>query len=796
MNKAHIFDYASGVDAARQMRAEYYALVEALSSIRLLSEIDVKRTTQDELLLYAAETLVRHLDFESCKIVDLVEGEVDTSVFARVVKRERSDAASGFDFEVSAYIEDAGNGPNCVDDIQLSSSCGDCFGDSLSELKHCPNETGDPVCVPVRVFEEEVIVIHAFSFDPEDVQPSRRQALIVFGRFLGQLMKGYRLICDMDTLVNDKTREIAYTNDRLRREIEDRKRVEHQVRDAKERFKDFAEVAADWFWETAPDLTVTYLSERYQEVTGIDPANVVGRPYATIPESADADGWRMHIEDLRKRLPVKNFQFTSRWRDGTPRIFSVNGKPVYSKLGEFQGYRGAGQDVTKAQQLLKQLAYNATHDPLTGLTNRQHFETRLRQLIDESKDQKLEHYLCYLDLDQFKVINDTCGHKAGDELLRQLAEVLPKNVRKNDIFARLGGDEFGLLITDCCANDAMRIANSLYQAIQEFRFSWKSAVFSLGVSIGVVPVNQRTNSVTSALSAADTACYVAKSEGRNRIHINDENGTQLQQWKREMLWVSRITRALEEHRFELVFHPIVSVLPEHRDEMRYELLVRMRDESGELVMPGQFLPAAERYSMSTRIDRWVVDAALDWLLEHPDHLERLQSCSINLSGHSVGDREFHRFLNRQFDNKAIPADKICFEITETAVVADLPKTTRFMQAFQARGCRFALDDFGSGLSSFAYLKNLPVDYVKIDGLFIKDIAEDPVQFAMVRSINDISHLMGKRTIAEYVEGERALEMLRRIGVDYAQGHGISRPLPLEEREFKAFQQSYLRNQTG
>ncbi len=779
MTRTHISGSLASIEAARRIRTEYYTLVEALSAIRALSDIDLRNVTERELLSCAAEAVVERLDFERCKFILLRDCQAETVVNVHAQCTEpggQSDLAPA----------DSGDDPTCLSDVELSPLCGDCLGDPPITFQKCLHEADDPACVPVRIFGGEVAVIHAYSRDPGDQQASRRRTLVVFSSFLGQMMKSHRLFNDMESLVDAKTREIADANDRLRQEIEVRKRIENQVRDAKERFQDFAEVAADWFWETGPDLGVTFLSERYQRVTGIDPHTVIGQPYQFIPNHNEIEGWGKHVHDLELHRPFKNFQFVASWPDGNSRILSVNGKPVYDKDGVFRGYRGAGQDVTETHKLSDELAYNAIHDPLTGLLNRQQFEVNLQQLIAETKNHRSVHYLCYLDLDQFKVINDTCGHEAGDALLCRLAQSLPKQVRREDVLARLGGDEFGLLIKNCSAEDATRIANSLYQAIQTFRFSWDSSVFSLGVSIGVVPINEHTKSVTSVLSAADTACYVAKSEGRNRIHINDEHGVKLVRRRREMLWVSEITRALEENRFQLVFQPIVSVLPYYEQGIRYEILVRMRDEAGKLIMPGEFLPAAEHYSMSTRIDRWVVDASLTWLVEHPGHVEKLRSCSINLSGHSIGDREFLTFLEEQFDQKGIPADRICFEITETAAVADLTNTASFMQVFQARGCRFALDDFGSGLSSFAYLKTLPVDYVKIDGLFIKNIEEDPIEFAMVKAINQICQLMGKQTIAEYVESKPALDMLRRIGVNFAQGFGVARPLPLTAQNIDAF----------
>jgi diguanylate cyclase (GGDEF)-like protein len=379
------------------------------------------------------------------------------------------------------------------------------------------------------------------------------------------------------------------------------------------------------------------------------------------------------------------------------------------------------------------------------------------RVLQSAQGTESEHALCYLDLDQFKVINDICGHIAGDELLRQLSQVLEAKVRRRDTLARLGGDEFGLLMEHCSLRQAGRVAETLQQTIQDFRFIWDERVFSIGASIGLVPIGASSESVTSVLSMADAACYAAKDAGRNRVHIYHEEDIDFARRHGEMELVSQINSALEEDRFHLVSQ------------------LRMESEAGNTVSPDVFLPAAERYNISVKLDRWVISTAFAWLIGRAEHLEQLHLCSINLSGHSLGDKEFLQFIIRQFEETKLPEAKICFEITETAAIANLENATRFMKTLKERGCRFALDDFGSGLSSFAYLKNLPVDFLKIDGVFVKDIVDDPIALAMVKSINEIGQVLGKKTIAEFVENDIILEKLREIGIDYAQGYGVGRP---------------------
>ncbi|MCP3961842.1 MAG: EAL domain-containing protein [bacterium] len=431
------------------------------------------------------------------------------------------------------------------------------------------------------------------------------------------------------------------------------------------------------------------------------------------------------------------------------------------------------------RELAEKLSFQATHDSLTGLLNRYEFERRMRRLLEEARRHQGEHALCYMDLDQFKIINDTCGHVAGDELLRQLGHLLGNQVFQRDTLARLGGDEFGVLLENCSLGKAKKVADTLRRAIEGFRFLWEGKSFSVGVSIGLVPISEASDSLTGILRAADSACYVAKDEGRNRIHTYRADDAELARRSGEMRWVNRIRLALEEDRFHLEFQPIVDVCGPRTPGEHFELLLRMEDEEGRQVAPEAFMPAAERYQLATKIDYWVLGSAFDWLISEPGLLERVRLCSINLSAQSLGDLDFLRFVLRGIEEKRIPPERICFEITETAAIANLSQANHFIRTLRTLGCRFALDDFGTGFSSFAYLKSLPVDYLKIDGMFVTELAEDRIDQAVVRSMVEIGKVMGKRTIAEAVESEIVLGKLRAIGVDYAQGNAIGRPLPIE-----------------
>jgi diguanylate cyclase (GGDEF)-like protein len=440
-------------------------------------------------------------------------------------------------------------------------------------------------------------------------------------------------------------------------------------------------------------------------------------------------------------------------------------------------FHTARESLMEKNQELERLTYR---DTLTGVFNRRAFETHLLQALESARDEGMSHALCYLDLDQFKVVNDTCGHIAGDELLKQVTARLHSRLRESDILARLGGDEFGVLLNGCSTKRAAAIAEDLRQTVKHFRFIWEDKVFDIGVSIGVVAISGDAGTLADLLKMADAACYMAKDLGRNRVHMHQPDDEHLAQRYGEMQWVSKITRALEEDRFELYCQPIVPLHDLAGDRLYCELLIRMHDDEGNLVPPMAFLPAAERYNLISSIDRWVLAAACKLVSQYQAFFSKLQeppTIAVNLSGQSVGDTEFLQFAVDQLQRTGIDPTYFCFEVTETAAITHLVAAKRFIDVLRGMGCRFALDDFGSGLSSFAYLKNLHVDCLKIDGHFVKNMANDPIDCAMVASINQIGHLLGMQTIAEFVEDEASVARLTEMGVDFGQGYGIARPEP-------------------
>ena len=477
---------------------------------------------------------------------------------------------------------------------------------------------------------------------------------------------------------------------------------------------------------------------------------------------------------------VRNAELVLKRRDGTKIVVLENSRAVRDDEGRVLFYEGTLTDITAAHELSQQLSYDASHDPLTGLANRREFELKLQRALELTQVTGATHAVCYLDLDRFKTVNDTCGHVAGDELLRQLGFVLQQKVRAADVVARLGGDEFAVLLHNCAVNDALQVANNLLKAVQQFEFIWSTNKFTLGASVGLVSINAGFKRIAQVMNAADTACYAAKDAGRSRVHVYQEDEAHLARRHGEMDWVARAKRALAENRLFLEAQLILPLDAAANEKPHYELLVRMRDESGRAVPPGAFLPAVERYNLSIRYDRWVIAAALGWMGRHPDVFERVSRFFINLSRDSIADPDTAAFIRQAAASAGVDPQRLGFETAESVAIANLARTNQLIGDLRRFGCAFGIDDFGSGVSSFAYLKALNADYLKIDGMFVGNISQDLVDHAMVRSIKEIGHVMGKKVIAESVESTAVIEKLREIGVDYAQGFAVGMPRPLDE----------------
>jgi diguanylate cyclase len=529
---------------------------------------------------------------------------------------------------------------------------------------------------------------------------------------------------------------------------------------------------------------VTSLNPTAERLLGISGAQALGRPFGEMLQLADGSA-KPALAALERCLAERCSDsglppIALHGRDRQRYLVETAVAPVLLANGTLIGAVLVLHDVTESKQLLHRLGFEASHDALTGLVNRREFEQRLARTLERAGRPEHGAALLYMDLDQFKIVNDTCGHSAGDDLLKQLARLYAEHVRERDTLARLGGDEFALIVEHCSVADALGVAEKILETTRAFRYACGQRLFQLGVSIGLTPIDGSTASVEEALRRADHACYMAKERGRNRVSVHTTGDADFALRRSDMDWVTRLSEAFDNDALQLYCQPIVALADGDADG-HYEILLRLKDGDGKAILPGTFLPAAERYDVILKIDRWVLNKTLGWLKGHPSRLAGLKMCSINLSRRSLADVSFHQYAARLIDQSGVPANKLCFEITENGAIADMQKTIAFIDALAERGCRFSLDDFGMGVTSFSYLKQLPVDFIKIDGSFIQMMSSSQVDFEMVRFANDISHMMGRQTIAEYVTDSAIMENLKQIGVDFAQGFWIGKPRPLEVR---------------
>ncbi|MBE9206252.1 EAL domain-containing protein [Nostoc sp. LEGE 06077] len=605
---------------------------------------------------------------------------------------------------------------------------------------------------------------------------------------------------ELEERVIFRTHELLRTLEQLQSEIAERQTIEQALFQEKELALVTLQSIGDGVITTDATGLIKYINPVAELLTGWSLSEAMGMPLAEVFQIIH-ENTREAVENpveqvLNSGVVVGLANHTVLiTRNGRELSIEDSAAPILTREGQIVGVVLVFHDVTQSRNMARLLSWQARHDSLTGLVNRREFEQHLTQAVTSAGTGEEQHALCYLDLDQFKVINDTCGHVAGDELLCEIANLFQTHIRSYDTLARLGGDEFGIIFNNCSLEAAVFIANTLRENTQKFRFVWKQdKVFNLSISIGLVAINADTPNMNSALSAADAACYVAKNQGRNRVHIYQADDLELARQHGEMQWVGRITQALEDNRFRLYYQSIVPVTQPKSLTEHYEILLRLIDETGKLVSPMAFIPAAERYNLMQTIDRWVINTFFTHLRQYVDFqqlycplLEYSRGClyTINLSGASINDDQFIDFVCDQFTLHQIPPGAICFEITETVAIKNLSKAAVFIRTLKDFGCCFALDDFGSGMSSFAYLKNLPVDYLKIDGSFVRHIVEEPIDLAMVDAINKIGQVMGIQTIAEFVENNDILKVIQTLGVNYAQGYGVARPAP-----FDLFQLNY------
>jgi len=529
---------------------------------------------------------------------------------------------------------------------------------------------------------------------------------------------------------------------------------------------------------------IEYLNPTAERLTGWDAARAHGQLLSTVMrlvyESTREPAENPAMRALASGQPVTDADDTVLIaRSGEEHALEFTAAPLHDLENHVTGVVLVFRDVTEMRALAREIAYQATHDMMTGLVNRREFERQLQFTLDRVRQGDPGGALCFIDLDLFKAVNDTCGHLAGDELLRQVSLMLRKAVRSQDLLARIGGDEFALLLRGCTLEKASDIADHIRRTVRDFHFVWEDKRMAIGASLGVVQVADDSGDLNDVLRIADVACRVAKEEGRNRVHVLRPNDLTVARRQHEINWLQRINQAISENHF-MLYGQWIRPLAERHKTPHCEILLRLCDTDGQPILPAAFLPAAERYHLMPLVDRWVVHATLVALRGlSASALDRIGCFAINLSGQSIGDPEFLGYLVDELEKHQIPTDHLCFEITETAAVTNLSRAVRLIDRLRRLGCRFALDDFGSGASSFSYLKNLPVDYLKIDGAFVSNIASDTADLAMVTSINQVAHIMGIETIAEYVESDEIRDALVAIGIGYGQGRLLDNPVPLD-----------------
>lgn len=637
----------------------------------------------------------------------------------------------------------------------------------LDEAKVVTDASGAPLCL-----QGVLIDITEDKRREEELEYHRRHLEDLVAQRTAQMEKQTELLRD--------------ANGNLLREIDERRRAEA-------RFRLLLESAGEGIYGVDTEGRCIFVNEAALGMLGYSREELLGRETHTLIHHTHADGSPYPAAEcpiydaFRKNQPSRGITEVLWRKDGSSFPAEYSTHPIRDAGNGGSLVRGAVfvfRDVTEAQALAHRLSFQATHDALTGLVNRQEFERRLERVLGEPHREGEEYALLYLDLDQFKVVNDTCGHTAGDQLLRHITAQLHERLRGRDTLARLGGDEFGVLLEHCPLDQALRIATELRDSVQDYRFVWEGKPFSVGVSIGLVPLSTAVGNVAAALSAADAACYAAKEQGRNRVHLYQPDDALLAQQHTQMQWVSRLTHALDAGRFRLYQQAIAPVGGQGKGRPHHEILLRLLDEEGRVVEPMAFVPAAERYNLMPAIDRWVVREVIarHAAQQRKAPLPERPIFAVNLSGSSLSDERLADFVHGLLAEHQVPADMLCFEITETAAIANLGRAAEFIQALKREGCLFALDDFGSGMSSFAYLRQLPVDFLKIDGSFIRTMAEDRVTRAMAEAINRVAHVMAIETVAECAETAPILALLQELGVDHAQGYALARPQPMAEAE--------------
>ncbi len=677
---------------------------------------------------------------------------VEDDARAALLIRRGLEAESGLEIEVTASLAEARRAierrpPDVV----------------IAELK-LPDGRGTDLIPGFELVAMYPVVVMAASGDETTAVEAMKAGALDY------VVKSEATLLGMAQVVRRALREWIHLVERRRAEIA------FQVSEM--RFRSLYDDNPSMFFTVERDGTMSSVNRYGAEMLGYEVDALIGRAFEELYPEDQRQALREHLERcFEEQETLHRWEARKRHQDGSTLWVRTTARVVVADDGE-PSLLIVCEDLTETRTLSEILNYESSHDSLTGLLNRREFERRVTEALRRSEDSASEHALCYVDLNQFQLINETLGHEAGDDLLRRLARLFQQQARPRDALARLGGDEFGVLMEFCSVAEACDVARSIRRAIESFRFDWQEQRLSVSAGIAVVPIGVAgSQEIGQVMQAADTACFAAKQAGLNQIHVYHPEDVEIARRQGEMRWVSRILMALQEDRFTL-YQQRISPVADDGGGHHFEILLRMLDADDGTIAPGSFLPVAERHRLIERLDRWVIANTLEWLASQRAELADLFLCAINLSGHSLGNERTLRFLEDQIARFEIPPEKLCFEVTETVAAQDPDKATRFIGALRDRGCHIALDDFGTGVSSFGYLRTLPVDFVKIDGIFVKDILEDPADDVLVASINRVAHALGKKTIAEYVESEQILRRMAEIGVDFVQGYGVGPPEPL------------------
>ncbi len=581
-------------------------------------------------------------------------------------------------------------------------------------------------------------------------------------------------------IVDDKGKMLGIGN--MHTDVTAFRENERKLQDSQTRFQDYTELAADWYWETDAQMRFVSLSPTFAKHTGLDRNEILGRSRAEIAtdRQRNAQIWAEHFETLLEKRDFRGFIYETVDNDGNKLILNVSGKPLFGRGGRFEGYRGTGRNITTETMLTQKIEHEANHDPLTGLYNRRKFERELDIFLNDKRLGSSVNVLCFLDLDRFKVVNDVAGHETGDRLLRSFSKMLSGKLRESDILARIGGDEFGLLLRDCNVTDALSVCQNIIESTRKFSFVDNDRSYQIGISIGAVEAKPGQDSVAELLSLADNACYAAKNNGRNRVQVHRKNDNEAFLLRQQARRIFDLPNALANDRFVLFAHPIMPLSASLEGPGFFEVLTRLKTTDGGLLPPDTFISAAERYGLAADVDKWVIKTALDTLAKSHAAADSRNDpvLSINLSGQSLNDDKLYDFVSDELSRHGIRGSAICFEITETAAVSNITDARSLISKLRALGCRFALDDFGAGLSSFSYLKDLDVDYIKIDGEFVRGLKED-VNRAVILAVQELAQTLYIKTVAEYVEDQSTLDFLKQAGIDYGQGFIWGKPESLE-----------------